>query len=202
MDLLRFATAGSVDDGKSTLIGRLLYDSKSIFADQLEAVEATSVSKGHDYVDLSLLTGESHTPAVLIGTLGVWCVLTLTLHLRNQSGPDERLYALTAAFTATALTVVAAGYLASLDVASADAVTVGTGAVAAAALVRTLPLPPFVSPAVALLAAEHVRHDIALQLTCERLTAAGLEDFWATDPQLEALRDASAAAMAATVHDQ
>ena len=56
MDLLRFATAGSVDDGKSTLIGRLLYDSKSIFADQLEAVEATSASKGHDYVDLSLLT--------------------------------------------------------------------------------------------------------------------------------------------------
>ncbi|WP_240771122.1 GTP-binding protein [Nocardioides sp. GY 10113] len=56
MDLLRFATAGSVDDGKSTLIGRLLYDSKSIFADQLEAVEATSSAKGHDYVDLSLLT--------------------------------------------------------------------------------------------------------------------------------------------------
>jgi sulfate adenylyltransferase subunit 1 (EFTu-like GTPase family) len=56
MDLLRFATAGSVDDGKSTLIGRLLYDSKSIFQDQLEAVEATSVSKGHEYTDLSLLT--------------------------------------------------------------------------------------------------------------------------------------------------
>ena len=56
MDLLRFATAGSVDDGKSTLIGRLLYDSKSIFEDQLEAVEATSVSKGHEYTDLSLLT--------------------------------------------------------------------------------------------------------------------------------------------------
>jgi bifunctional enzyme CysN/CysC/sulfate adenylyltransferase subunit 1 len=56
MDLLRFATAGSVDDGKSTLIGRLLYDSKSIFADQLEAVERTSEAKGHDYVDLSLLT--------------------------------------------------------------------------------------------------------------------------------------------------
>ena len=45
-DLLRFATAGSVDDGKSTLIGRLLLDSKSIFEDQLEAVEATSASKG------------------------------------------------------------------------------------------------------------------------------------------------------------
>src|SRR5688500_16247516 len=56
MDLLRFATAGSVDDGKSTLIGRLLLDSKSIFADQLEAVEATSVSKGYDYTDLALLT--------------------------------------------------------------------------------------------------------------------------------------------------
>lgn len=56
MDLLRFATAGSVDDGKSTLIGRLLLDSKSIFEDQLEAVEATSEAKGYDYTDLALLT--------------------------------------------------------------------------------------------------------------------------------------------------
>lgn len=56
MDLLRFATAGSVDDGKSTLIGRLLLDSKSIFEDQLEAIEATSKSKGFDYTDLALLT--------------------------------------------------------------------------------------------------------------------------------------------------
>jgi bifunctional enzyme CysN/CysC/sulfate adenylyltransferase subunit 1 len=56
MDLLRFATAGSVDDGKSTLIGRLLLDSKSIFEDQLEAVEATSAAKGYDYTDLALLT--------------------------------------------------------------------------------------------------------------------------------------------------
>ncbi len=56
MDLLRFATAGSVDDGKSTLIGRLLFDSKSIFTDQLESVEKTSQDKGHGYVDLSLLT--------------------------------------------------------------------------------------------------------------------------------------------------
>lgn len=54
--LLRFTTAGSVDDGKSTLIGRLLFDSKSIFEDQLEAVEKSSVKKGFDYVDLSLLT--------------------------------------------------------------------------------------------------------------------------------------------------
>jgi len=56
IELLRFTTAGSVDDGKSTLIGRLLYDSKSIFQDQLEAVEESSKSKGFDYVDLSLLT--------------------------------------------------------------------------------------------------------------------------------------------------
>jgi sulfate adenylyltransferase subunit 1 len=54
--LLRFTTAGSVDDGKSTLIGRLLYDSKSIFEDQLEAVQQSSTKKGFDYVDLSLLT--------------------------------------------------------------------------------------------------------------------------------------------------
>jgi sulfate adenylyltransferase subunit 1 len=54
--LLRFTTAGSVDDGKSTLIGRLLYDSKSTYQDQIEAVEKTSNEKGFDYVDLSLLT--------------------------------------------------------------------------------------------------------------------------------------------------
>ncbi len=54
--LLRFTTAGSVDDGKSTLIGRLLYDSKSIFEDQIEAVKTSSEKKGFDYVDLSLLT--------------------------------------------------------------------------------------------------------------------------------------------------
>jgi sulfate adenylyltransferase subunit 1 len=56
IELLRFTTAGSVDDGKSTLIGRLLYDSKSIFQDQLDAVEESSKKKGFDYVDLSLLT--------------------------------------------------------------------------------------------------------------------------------------------------
>ena len=56
VDLLRFATAGSVDDGKSTLIGRLLLDSKAIFEDQLEAVERTSQEKGFDYTDLALLT--------------------------------------------------------------------------------------------------------------------------------------------------
>ena len=56
MELQRFATAGSVDDGKSTLIGRLLYDTKSIFEDQLEAVERASTQMGADYVNLALLT--------------------------------------------------------------------------------------------------------------------------------------------------
>src|SRR5688572_6752395 len=56
MELLRFTTAGSVDDGKSTLIGRLLFDSKSIFEDQMEAVERTSKLKGFEHVDLALLT--------------------------------------------------------------------------------------------------------------------------------------------------
>jgi bifunctional enzyme CysN/CysC len=55
-ELLRFATAGSVDDGKSTLIGRLLYDSKQVLADQLEHVEQTSKQMGSDFLDLSLLT--------------------------------------------------------------------------------------------------------------------------------------------------
>ena len=55
-NILRFTTAGSVDDGKSTLIGRLFYDSKKIFKDQLSAIELKSKSKGFDYIDLSLYT--------------------------------------------------------------------------------------------------------------------------------------------------
>ena len=56
MELLRFTTAGSVDDGKSTLIGRLLYDSKSIFDDQYNAIKATSERQGEEHVNLALLT--------------------------------------------------------------------------------------------------------------------------------------------------
>ena len=56
MDILRFATAGSVDDGKSTLIGRLLYDTKTVFADQIEAVERVSRERGDEHVNLALLT--------------------------------------------------------------------------------------------------------------------------------------------------
>jgi bifunctional enzyme CysN/CysC len=56
VDILRLATAGSVDDGKSTLIGRLLYDTKSVFTDQIESVERASRDRGDDYVNLALLT--------------------------------------------------------------------------------------------------------------------------------------------------
>lgn len=56
MNILRFITAGNVDDGKSTLIGRLLYDSKSILADQLEALEQQSKNKNDDGIDLAILT--------------------------------------------------------------------------------------------------------------------------------------------------
>ena len=56
MDILRFATAGSVDDGKSTLIGRLLYDTKTVFEDQIDAVERVSKDRGEEYVNLALLT--------------------------------------------------------------------------------------------------------------------------------------------------
>ncbi|WP_433855445.1 sulfate adenylyltransferase subunit 1 [Streptomyces kronopolitis] len=56
IDTLRFATAGSVDDGKSTLVGRLLHDSKSVLADQLEAVERASLGRGQETPDLALLT--------------------------------------------------------------------------------------------------------------------------------------------------
>jgi len=56
MELLRFTTAGSVDDGKSTLIGRLLYDSKSIFEDQLESIKISSINRGFEHVNLALLT--------------------------------------------------------------------------------------------------------------------------------------------------
>ena len=56
MDMLRFTTAGSVDDGKSTLIGRLFHDTKSIFEDQLEAIEQSSRKRGDENVNLALLT--------------------------------------------------------------------------------------------------------------------------------------------------
>ena len=56
MEILKIATAGSVDDGKSTLIGRLLFETDSLKSDQLEHIKAKSESRGFDYLDLSLAT--------------------------------------------------------------------------------------------------------------------------------------------------
>ncbi|MEV7792962.1 hypothetical protein AB0O68_13360 [Streptomyces sp. NPDC087512] len=89
------------------------------------------------------------SPAALLGTLGVWVLLSLVLQLRSHADPDERMYGLMATVAAAALAVVAGGYL----VAGADAVTVGAAAVAVAVVARALPLPTPVSVAVALIAA-------------------------------------------------
>ncbi|MFE9728146.1 hypothetical protein ACFYQ5_32410 [Streptomyces sp. NPDC005794] len=95
-----------------------------------------------------LAAGRSNAPAALLGTLGVWVLLTLVLQLRSRAGADERMYGLTATVASAALAVLAAGHLAAVP----DAVTVGGVAVAVAVLVRALPLPGPVSVVVALLA--------------------------------------------------
>jgi len=100
--------------------------------------------------DVALLAaGQDHGPAVILGTLGVWVLLSLVLQLRSHADPDERLYGLTATVVSAALAVVATGYLA----AGSDAVTIGAAAVAVAVLARALPLPTPASVVVALLAA-------------------------------------------------
>ncbi|MFJ9415505.1 hypothetical protein ACIRPT_15225 [Streptomyces sp. NPDC101227] len=100
--------------------------------------------------DVALLaTDRADAPVVAIGTLGVWCMFVLVLQLRNRSSADERMYALTAGLTSTALAVLASGHLA----AAPHAVSVGAAAVAVATLARALPLPSFVSGAIALVAA-------------------------------------------------
>ncbi|MGI5470208.1 hypothetical protein [Streptomyces sp. CA-132043] len=96
-----------------------------------------------------LVTGRDDAPVVGIGTLGVWCLLVLVLQLRNRSSADERMYALTAGLTSSALAVLAAGHLA----AEPHATVAGAVAVAVAVLARALPLPGPVSVVLALLAA-------------------------------------------------
>ncbi|TXS30354.1 hypothetical protein EAO71_17855 [Streptomyces sp. ms191] len=96
-----------------------------------------------------LAAGREHAPAAILGTLGVWVLLTLVLQLRSHADPDERMYGLMATVTSAALTVVATGHLGSAP----DAVVVGGLAVAAAVLARALPLPGPASVVVALLAA-------------------------------------------------
>ncbi|MFD9501103.1 hypothetical protein [Streptomyces sp. NPDC060035] len=96
-----------------------------------------------------LAAGRDNAPAAILGTLGVWVLLTLVLQLRSHAGADERMYGLTATVASAALAVLAAGHLA----AAPDAVTVGAIAVAVAVLVRALPLPGPASVVVALLVA-------------------------------------------------
>ncbi|MER6341854.1 hypothetical protein [Streptomyces tendae] len=98
--------------------------------------------------DAALLVSD-RSPAAILGTLGVWVLLSLVLQLRSHADPDERMYGLMATIAAAALAVVAGGYLA----ADAEAVTVGGIAVAVAAVARALPLPTPASVVVALLAA-------------------------------------------------
>ncbi|MEU0894616.1 hypothetical protein [Streptomyces massasporeus] len=94
-----------------------------------------------------LVSGRS--PAAILGTIGVWVLLALVLQLRSHADPDERMYGLMATVAASALAIVAGGYLA----AAADAVTVGAVAVAVAVPARALPLPTPASVVVSLLAA-------------------------------------------------
>ncbi|GAA2938288.1 hypothetical protein ACFPN0_18145 [Kitasatospora cinereorecta] len=95
-----------------------------------------------------LVAGRDNAPAALLGTLGVWVLLTVVLQLRSHAAADERLYGLTATVTSAALAVLAAGHLAAVP----DAVTVGGVAVAVAVLARALPLPGAASAVLALLA--------------------------------------------------
>ncbi|MBT2391274.1 hypothetical protein J7E87_18020 [Streptomyces sp. ISL-1] len=96
-----------------------------------------------------LFVGRENAPAAIIGTLGVWVLLTLVLQLRSHAGADERMYGLMATVASAALAILATGHLAGPD----DAVVVGAIAVAVAVLARALPLPGVASVAVALLAA-------------------------------------------------
>ncbi|MEU6540601.1 hypothetical protein [Streptomyces sp. NPDC047000] len=99
--------------------------------------------------DAAVLTaGRSHGPAAILGTLGVWVLLSLVLNLRSHADPDTRMYGLMAGVASAALAIVAGGYLAAVP----DAVTVGAAAVAVAIVVRALPLPTVLSVVVALLA--------------------------------------------------
>ncbi|MFF8986345.1 hypothetical protein ACF08E_23575 [Streptomyces globisporus] len=93
-----------------------------------------------------LVAGREHGPAALLGTLGVWVLLTVVLQLRSHAGADERMYGLMATAVSASLAVLAGGFLA----AAPDAVVVGGAAVAAATLVRALPLPGVASLVMAL----------------------------------------------------
>ena len=100
--------------------------------------------------DVVLLSvGREHAPAAIIGTLGVWVLVTLVLQLRSHAGTDERMHGLMATVASAALAILAAGHLAAAD----DAVVIGGIAVAVAVLARALPLPDVASLVLSLLAA-------------------------------------------------
>ncbi|MFJ3232197.1 hypothetical protein [Streptomyces sp. NPDC086787] len=100
--------------------------------------------------DVALLAaGRENAPAAILGTLGVWVLLCLVLQLRSQADPDERMYGLMATAAASALAIIATGFLG----AEPHAVSVGAAAVAVAVLARALPLPTPASVTVAVLAA-------------------------------------------------
>ncbi|MET7478571.1 hypothetical protein ABZT17_29985 [Streptomyces sp. NPDC005648] len=128
-----------------------------------------------------LVAGRGHGPAAILGTLGVWVLLSLVLQLRSHADPDERMYGLMATVASAALAIVAAGYLA----ADPDAVTVGAAAVAVAVLARALPLPTPASVVVSVLAAAGAG-----------IAVGGLTDFGAKG----ALLGATAAACALIGH--
>ncbi|MFJ2514529.1 hypothetical protein ACIPEL_11940 [Streptomyces griseoviridis] len=96
-----------------------------------------------------LAAGRSNAPAAILGTIGVWVLLTLVLQLRSHADPDERMYGLMATVTSAALAIMAAGYLGSAP----HAVSVGAAAVAVALLARALPLPTAASVIVSVVAA-------------------------------------------------
>lgn len=96
-----------------------------------------------------LFVGKEHAPAAIIGTLGVWVLLTVVLQLRSRAGADERMQGLMATVASAALAILATGHLAAVP----DAVVVGAVAVAVATVARALPLPGVVSVVVSLLAA-------------------------------------------------
>ncbi|MFD3836797.1 hypothetical protein ACFWWC_11120 [Streptomyces sp. NPDC058642] len=98
--------------------------------------------------DVALLASD-HAPSAILGTLGVWVLLSLVLQLRSHADADTRMYGLMATVASAALAIIASGYLA----AAADAVTVGAASVAVAVLARALPLPTPASVVVSLLAA-------------------------------------------------
>ncbi|MGW2178136.1 hypothetical protein ACWCXX_08635 [Streptomyces sp. NPDC001732] len=96
-----------------------------------------------------LAAGRENAPAAILGTLGIWVLLTVVLQLRSRADADDRMYGLMATVASAALSVLAAGHLAAVP----DAVTVGAIAVAAAVVVRALPLPGPASVVMALLVA-------------------------------------------------